>query len=741
MKKLLTTLLLAVTYIYQAYADTESDYRKYASLVRDEVWAEPLQEFTNPPAVPEKYKDESAIILAAHRYYYVDKKPGIGYNKSHGLKYKFTINTDDYLRTLILINDKRALEKFAEYDLPIKNPGKDGKWYSQVMNERKYVLGLRIIKPDGRIVEVPTDDFIILSQQKKQDKATRQKLAVAGLEIGDKLDLFLLINTSLRNSNPEPFILSMREDYPVLSYTAKCKIDKDLASLYRQHNGATGFTITQDADENYIITKSIQEPIDALPELYYNPMIQHPYVELLSYYRIFRNYRPEFIKKDGLLVNPSAEETIIKDQIQRIEKFQDLKSDTKYHLKEFKGDILSTVKQKFKNKEWDLSRTTEYIYNLLACSYLTANSWYYSTNFVAEFDAALRMTGITDYRKGMVTPRYCGPIDSMINYQDWRYFIYFPDTKQIFSGAYDGYNAASEIHAPLQGQKAILLPNKKLPKKERLAENRWMTFPTNTPYDNRYVTTVTATIDGTDLNINRRIDAFGAAKENVGSLLTTDNLIRAYVADLTIDGIAIDIFHKEDQAKKQARMERNADEAKEQENKIRRLTEKYHGVPPKDFRAYKILECGVGTTPESSAISYDVDYTMNGLVKKAGRNLILNAGDLIGSQAEILPSQRTRLSGDDILLPYPQCNITNTSVELPHGYTVSPTALEHLNSNISNNAGRFSSKAKIDGNKLKITIEKEFPNTRMSASMWNDMVALFDAASQFGTYTILLEKK
>ena len=48
-----------------ANADDKEKYKLFAEETRKEVWALELPEFTNT-AVPEKYKDESAVILAAH---------------------------------------------------------------------------------------------------------------------------------------------------------------------------------------------------------------------------------------------------------------------------------------------------------------------------------------------------------------------------------------------------------------------------------------------------------------------------------------------------------------------------------------------------------------------------------------------------------------------------------------------------------------------------------------------------
>ena len=47
-----------------ANADDKEKYKLFAEETRKEVWALKLPEFTNT-AIPDKYKDESAVILAA----------------------------------------------------------------------------------------------------------------------------------------------------------------------------------------------------------------------------------------------------------------------------------------------------------------------------------------------------------------------------------------------------------------------------------------------------------------------------------------------------------------------------------------------------------------------------------------------------------------------------------------------------------------------------------------------------
>ena len=56
-----------------ANADDTEKYKLFAEETRKEVWALELPEFANT-AIPEKYKDESAVILAAHSRLEVTKK-------------------------------------------------------------------------------------------------------------------------------------------------------------------------------------------------------------------------------------------------------------------------------------------------------------------------------------------------------------------------------------------------------------------------------------------------------------------------------------------------------------------------------------------------------------------------------------------------------------------------------------------------------------------------------------------
>ena len=99
-----------------ANADDKEKYKLFAEETRKEVWALKLPEFTNT-AVPDKYKDESAVILAAHSRLEITKKARFNVGAFLGGFHYIDreVNCRDLYRMLVQINDKAALKDFSEF--------------------------------------------------------------------------------------------------------------------------------------------------------------------------------------------------------------------------------------------------------------------------------------------------------------------------------------------------------------------------------------------------------------------------------------------------------------------------------------------------------------------------------------------------------------------------------------------------------------------------------------------------
>jgi hypothetical protein len=148
-----------------------------------------------------------------------------------------------------------------------------------------------------------------------------------------------------------------------------------------------------------------------------------------------------------------------------------------------------------------------------------------------------------------------------------------------------------------------------------------------------------------------------------------------------------------------------------------------------------VVSVGQNNTP----FTYKVAYTMDGLVKKAGKNLTLSVGQLVGQQTHIEGKERQRT--DDIIFSYPRTFVATINVELPSGYSVTPESLQKLNTNLNNEDMRFVTKAEVTGNKLVIHLEKEYKKQIVPAARWQNVLEILDKAYEFNNQQVILRKK
>lgn len=243
---LCTLLLMGATGVY---ADKLEKYKAFADTIRQNVWGMDLPQFKNTD-IPAKYKNESAVIVAAYRDVSVTQKSRLDLFSVINLNFKMKRNIicSDLNRVCIRINDQAALKKYSEFDFISYYRRYRYGWSEKV----QHVLGVRVIKPDGTIREVGTDDYVNTAEG-KNDKEKGQKLAVPGLAIGDNIDIFTYEEKKLEEHTMDPFFISYQDEYPMLWKKVHCVIDKDLTTQYRTLNGAPDFKQSTDEEKNIIL--------------------------------------------------------------------------------------------------------------------------------------------------------------------------------------------------------------------------------------------------------------------------------------------------------------------------------------------------------------------------------------------------------------------------------------------------------------------------------------------------------
>ena len=711
---------------FTARADDAQDYKLFADEVRTSGYSMDLPEFEIKD-IPEKYSGESAVFVAIYHELNARKKTGFGHLPGTiRFSAKARVEGGELCRMLIHINDKAALNKFAEFDFSTDMKKK----MSNAHRKQRNVMGVRVIKPDGRVVDISTDDFVEVNDG-KDGKDKRRKLAVPGLEIGDKIDVFFYTEHKLQNVHLEPMTYYLRDIYPILNYHIHAVVDDNLTTQYRTLNGAPDFVVGRDEDKNYVLDlKASDMPAEA--GLWYNGAEQSPMVKLQVYNRRSDAYTPESARKDGLQANPSAAE-IVND-------VWSARSGLLFSGSRMVNDELKNGEKAYKNVSKllkagriDTLQAGDYIYNLLTLAYFVSEGNMYPILFDCQFCGMLRYAvkdGVVSFQTSDIDEEPVDQLISMYNatsgtkLHDKRFYL---PPRAIMS--------PSELHPDFIGRKAQAYYTQGYRKKHPEVDTVYFNLPETTPSENSNVTDMKVSIDGTILDISRRESYLGTTKNMAQFLLTEEDIVDAYLKYL--NRFDIEVALKEKKKKAADRESRYATLKEERMDAFKSEVEGAHKDLSVEFVSGELEQ--VGVDPAESELIYKVDYKIDGLVKSAGKNMILSVGKLLGGQTELLQTDRKR--SDDIVMSAPREFITRIEMNLPSGYRVSDKSLDALRRNVANECGEFNVVADVKDNKLQLTIIKRYNSRRLPAENWNDVTDIVDAASDWQSATLMLERE
>lgn len=693
----------------------QKDYKAYAEEMRKTVWAQDgLPEFKNYKC-PAKYKNESAVILAAYDELLLDQKSKL---KTFALNF-YTIKQLNYNRLnrqLIYINDEASLKKFSEFDY---------KTFSKVHNTgigddiERNVLGVRVIKPNGTIKEVSTDDYVTVNEGKK-DKDKSEKLAVPGLEVGDVLDVFTSEMKQIREENIDPVAISYMNDYPTLSYRIHCSIDPQLTIQYRTLNGAPDFKQSTDEDGN-IVLDAIATNLDrTTPDLWYDDATQTPMVLLYIQGRKIPGYVPESVKKKGLQANPDAK------LIQKDDWSAWALVDKLYKLGPIERNIVKEALKTYK----DPTAQTDYIYNHYT---MMRMAWPkdYRNMFIPHLAQMLQKAKIP-YECGITTSVGNEPIDQLISFRNTEYFLRLADGRLLTYPR--GPVAPGTVDADLQGRKAIVCTDQKKHMNSDMVEN--FTIPVSKAEDNRCLSTVKATIDGTLMNIDRTMSLTGTQKEGLNMQLSNGyDQVGVFILPTDTKYKTVEDVFKSEKADHQK--ERFQRQREAQQDNFKQEIADYADSKPVSVGECKMLS--MGNKSINDAFVYETNYTMDGYVKKAGPNLIVSVGKLIGSQLTVEGKDRKRSA--DIHRSAPITIEHDIYLTIPNGYQVSAESLAQLNTSVSNDCATFKAKAGTEGNQLHLHVTKIYQHQQEPVANWNKLLQVVDAAANYTQKQVMLRRK
>jgi hypothetical protein len=705
------SILLVQLFTLSVNADEKADYLKLAQKVRQEVWSSTPADFQKR-TVPDRYKNASAVILSYYRELSTDYYRKATADLVLNLRLTRQIDCTDMERMLIQINDKKALKDYSEFTFKTKSR----KWTWGYHHKTQTVLGIRVIKKNGNVQEVSLDDYVDVKEG-KNDKDLSQKIAVPGLEVGDCIDVFSLDQIDTQEQQLDPFYFVLRQDEPVLYTKVHCVLDQSLATVYRTMNGAPDFTQTTDKDKNAVLDMVMDKPVDAESSIWYNSLEQSPFIEMyITPTKAKVAVVEKAMRQKGVRGNPDVT-PILQDDWKLLKSYV---SKGGYSP----AGLPSTYKSVFKSAKKEGMSAEEKADRIYSFEYVSGGSSQRAFNTVANY---LRKLGV-EIEMGITTPFGALPVDKLINYNSTSWFFRLKGTDvYYFPGTYP--KVASEIPYIYQGRKAYMQDSEEQ-----------ITIPVSQAEDNKSVNDMVVKLDGTKLDISRKVTYSGEQKMYGQSLVSPDNTLfgssqlEAYWRYLKYDDKdPYSCYTKKESAELKGAFN---EYRKNAIDPFKAEISSYHDADPVQVGGYGV-DC-VGIRRDSSNFVYHVDYVMDGMVKRAGNNYLLSVGKLIGSSLKLEGKDRERI--DDVWRKMAFVDEWNIEIPVPQGYKVSAEALKKIETSVANECGEFTVKATAGNESVKVYVRKCFAHRVEPVSNWSKLLALVDACSAFADKQMVIAK-
>ena len=663
-----------------------------------------LAMWTNPPAefkvtdIPEQWKNESAVVIALEREYtgdFTTKMTGLSLNRFYVEKLNI------HFRIKLL--DKAAVTDFSDlsFDDKMIRTNIFGK------ASRYRIIGIKVIKPNGTGKEVD------LSAAVKTDITEERelKIPIPNLEPGDIIDYYIAYRDEKLENPDIGDELMLEGKYPMMANITRFTIPQEINFVSYPKNGAPAFKKTVNAKEKtekYELKVTMQEKAP----------------DLLWDYEFRTAPQIRYKLSGGFSRTPKSEAT------QALESFNP-------RLPLDIGTLEDYVKLGLK-KEKDPKKLVREIY------YLLRNPIYKKALFDVELGNPLNNTYtpnrffyimdrfLTEHKIMheviLTTTRAYGPIEDVVSFGNVDLLIKVNTTPPIYISRPGPFTMVNEIPYILEGTDGIV--------KSGAAKD----LPESKATDNIETTKFSlqlASDDVTKLQIKRNVVAKGHSKRpNQYSVFTNYDYLVAYnlpkyqVESSRLMGNILKEYNKE----KTKFEQRKAQDYHERDEQLKQEIEGDTGGKVLD---YSLTVKTIGMWDDAPDTEYDDAYTLEGLTKKAGPNIMVELGKLIGNQTAAKEDQLTRTR--DVYMDYARTFVLNIELTIPEGYEVE--GIENLIRNVETEAGGFVSTAVVTGNKLTVTTKKYYVKNTYKAAEWNKITGFLAAAVEFQNGKVLLRKK
>lgn len=722
---LITTLLFCATAIF-AQNIIDEDFLDVIEKNASPLWQQAPPQFSSN-STPEKYNKESAVIIGFKRELSIDKKSKAGFLTRGERSLIFYEN----IRFKIKLNDKNAVNAFTEFYFRYSDK-EDG-------------FSAKIYKNNGVTSNVNLSDAVRVESSSNVPEFFKSffdqevgggnryyKVAIPDLEPGDVLEYVTITKSKLDVSgngvvqfSPQYELCSKK--YPILFNQIAIETDEKSFFKALSKNGAPEFKKETAANSEffrYVFTdadRPTEKDINFI-----NAYRQQPFTKFQVIYANKEDVKGVLIGAKGEIKKGFTKEELAKRA------WDDYAKTGDYYLggasiQAYVNSIWNDLK-KLGAKDWT---EKEYIKNVY---YRLRNMVIFRDNISDQ--AAAYLFGSLLFQRDIKSDLIITVSNSIGELKDVLFdneIRYVTRVGKDYYYNFTDHSNPGELVESLLGSEGYIIQEPE--KKTGNQSIQPVKLPDAGADQNTALYEINATLNA-DLNtltVSRTSTYKGISKNrNIADALSYTTYMfsdyKNYGGNNPTDGMR----------------ER---EEEEYNKMLRTLKERYTEEKPKFVKqelqnefgkkvTYKNFSIGSdGRTLKTPELKFTEEFELQGMVRRAGKKLLINIPGLVGSQLQFKKEERTR--NTDIDVSYARALGWKINFKIPDGYTLE--GLPELATSINNEIGNYSCTATQENGTAVIEIRKIYKQATFSKTKWNDMLAFVDAAFNTSFKNILLK--
>lgn len=725
---ILITALCIASFSGSAQTVIDEDLLDNIEVNAKPLWVDAADVFAGT-STPDKYKEESAIIMGYKRNVTIDKRSRAGFFSKGERSLLFFEN----IHFKIKLIDKSAVTSFTEVYFRYSDK-EDG-------------FSAKVIKADGTSTNVSLNDAVgvestsdvpefyksFFDQESGSDRRYF-KVAIPDLEPGDILEYVTITKSKLnvRKSgyiefSPQYEICTKK--YPIM-YN-RISIETDDKSFFKSMsvNGAPEFKKEASSDNEffrYVFTDTDRKTEKDVN--FINTMQQYPLAKFQVIYSNNANAKGALIGNKGEIKTGFTKEELAKKAWEDFEQTGDELFTEYYKADQYVTAIRAALK---KQDVMDVP-DKDYINNVY---YRIRHNAVNRDSYISDKTFAYVFTQLLNAKKIkwdliISISNNIGKLKDVLFDSEIKYAVRANNT--VYFNLTD-YSNPGEALENLLGTEAYII-TAPVKGKQDITD---FTFADATPADNNatYMIASSLNTDMSTLSVSRTSTYKGISKSHniIDALKYTPYMFddyKYYNGDAPTENMREpqeEEYYKSVNAIKTSFKEKKPLLVKQELQNEFSNTVKY-----KDFKI-----TSDGRSLKKQDLVFTEDFELNGMVRKAGKKYLVNLAGLVGSQLQIKKEERIRKY--DMNTGYARSSFYTINFKIPAGYTVS--GLKELETSVDNETGTFASVAEEKDGMVILKIKKVYKKANVSKEKWQEMLEFIDAAYNSSFRYILLKPK